>query len=94
MFCLPVWKSNKKVIVNEILTFYARSQENVLFSEWLNVIGLFFDIIGASFLSYGLIISKENAIKLGVPMHGSESAEDNLKLPGGFKFEVQHSTLS
>jgi hypothetical protein len=50
-------------------------------THWLNVIGLLLDITGAIFLSYGLIITKKDAIDLGVSRICGDSDEDNLKLP-------------
>ena len=50
-------------------------------THWLNVIGLLLDITGAIFLSYGLIISKKDAIDLGLSRICGESDEDNFKLP-------------
>lgn len=50
-------------------------------AQCLNVIGLLSDIIGAIILSYGLIISKKEAIKLGVSRISGNTDEDNLELP-------------
>lgn len=50
-------------------------------AQWLNIIGLFSDIIGALFLSYGLLISKKSAIRLGVSRLCSKDEKENLKLP-------------
>jgi hypothetical protein len=49
--------------------------------EWVNTIGLFCDLIGAVFLSYGLIISKKEACKLGSSYYGGETDEENINLP-------------
>jgi hypothetical protein len=49
--------------------------------QWLNIIGLFLDILGAIALSYSLIINRKQAIKLGVPKYAGETDEENLKLP-------------
>lgn len=48
-------------------------------AQWLNIIGLSLDIIGAIILSYGLIVNKKTAIKLGVSKWGGNSDEENLK---------------
>jgi len=50
-------------------------------AQWLNIIGLGLDIIGAIVLSYGLIISKKSAIELGTSRYSGETAKENLKLP-------------
>lgn len=50
-------------------------------AQWLNIIGIFLDLIGASILAYGLIISKKSAIELGVSRWGGDTDEENLKLP-------------
>ena len=50
-------------------------------TQWFNVIGLGFDMVGAFILASGLFLSKEKAITLGVPRHGSENDADNLNLP-------------
>lgn len=47
---------------------------------WLTLLGLGFDIIGAVFLIYGLIVSKEKAVDLGVSRLVGTSL-DNLELP-------------
>lgn len=47
----------------------------------MNVAGLACDAIGAVFLSYGLLISKEQAVKLGVSRVAGETLESNLQLP-------------
>ena len=49
-------------------------------TQWLNIIGLFLDLIGAGILAYVLIISKKSAIELGVSRWGGTD-EENLKLP-------------
>lgn len=49
--------------------------------RWFSVIGLIFDLIGASVLAWGLIISKKEAIKLGTSRYGGKSDEENLKIP-------------
>ncbi len=50
--------------------------------RWFNIAGLSSDLIGAIFLAYGLVISKKEAIKLGVSRFCSNKDEDNLRLPG------------
>jgi hypothetical protein len=52
-----------------------------MFYKWLNVAGLVFDLVGAVFLAYGLIISKKQAIELGVFRLCSKLDEENLKIP-------------
>lgn len=43
--------------------------------------GLSVDIVGVFILSWGLLISKKEAIKLGIPRVGGMTDEENLKLP-------------
>lgn len=50
-------------------------------ADYLQIIGLIFDITGAIFLAYGLIISKREAMNLGLSKFGGETDEQNLKLP-------------
>ncbi len=49
--------------------------------RWFNVVGLLFDLVGATFLAWGLIITKKDAIKLGVTRLAGDTDEENLKLP-------------
>ncbi len=49
--------------------------------QWVNIIGLGLDIIGAIFLSYSLVISKEKAIELGVSRWSGKTEREKLKLP-------------
>jgi len=51
--------------------------------QWLNVLGLLCDLIGAVFLAYGLMISKKQAIELGVSRFCGDEDDDetNLSLP-------------
>jgi hypothetical protein len=49
--------------------------------RWVNVLGLFFDLVGATFLAWDLFIKKKDAIKLGVTRWAGDSDEENLKLP-------------
>lgn len=50
-------------------------------SQWLNIVGLVFGIVGSTMLSYGLFINKKDAIELGVSRFCGDSEEENLKLP-------------
>ena len=49
--------------------------------RWLGIAGLACDFLGATFIAYGLIISKEKAVELGISRWSSKIAEENLKLP-------------
>lgn len=49
--------------------------------QWLNIIGLSLDIIGAIIMSFGLIVSKKDAIELGVSKWGGDTDTENLKQP-------------
>jgi hypothetical protein len=49
--------------------------------RWFNVVGLFFDLVGATVLAWGLLITKKDALKLGVPRYAGDTDEENLKLP-------------
>jgi hypothetical protein len=51
------------------------------FSLWIILIGLIFNLAGAIFLAYGLIISKEKAIEISVSRVSGMKNEENLKLP-------------
>lgn len=46
-----------------------------------NIIGLALDALGAVFLTYGLVITKKEALKLGVTRWAGQTDEENLKLP-------------
>lgn len=49
---------------------------------WVNVAGLAFDIVGATVLSFGLFLSKAEAIELGLGAGlAGETDEENLRLP-------------
>jgi hypothetical protein len=48
---------------------------------WLPIIGAVFDFAGAVFIARGLIISKDEAIKLSVSRVSSDSEKKNLELP-------------
>lgn len=49
--------------------------------KWFTIIGLFSDLIGAVFLCYGLIISKKQAIELGLSRWCGDHDDENIKLP-------------
>jgi len=49
--------------------------------KWFTVIGLVSDLIGAGLLCYGLIISKKQAIELGVSRICGDHDDENLMLP-------------
>lgn len=49
--------------------------------RWLSVIGLFCDIIGAFVLASGLLISKKEALELGMSYWVGDTDEENLQLP-------------
>ncbi|MBI4829427.1 MAG: hypothetical protein HY804_11580 [Nitrospinae bacterium] len=49
--------------------------------QWVSVIGLIFDIIGAVTLSYALIITEEKAIDLGLSYWSSDKREDQRQDP-------------
>jgi hypothetical protein len=49
---------------------------------WVNVAGLAFDIAGAIVLSYGLFISEDEALNLGLgPGLLGDTREENLRFP-------------
>ncbi len=49
--------------------------------KWLVIIGLCFELLGAIFLAYGLILSKKKAIELGLSYWADDTEEGDLKLP-------------
>ena len=49
--------------------------------RWFNVIGLSFDLFGAVFLAWGLIISNKEAIELGLSRFTGDTNKENIKLP-------------
>lgn len=49
--------------------------------KWLIIVGLVFDLIGALFLAWGLILTKKQAIELGVSRICGNTDEENLRLP-------------
>lgn len=48
--------------------------------RWFSVVGLLFDIAGAIALACGLIISRSDAIELGVSRYSGSTDEENLEL--------------
>jgi hypothetical protein len=46
---------------------------------WLSALGLFFDMVGAWFLTKGLIISEDEALELGLSYWSSDKREESLK---------------
>ncbi len=48
--------------------------------KWFTIVGLLFDIVGAIVLTYGLIVSKEKAVKLGRAYITSKDPNENLKV--------------
>ena len=50
-------------------------------SKISSIVGLIFCLIGSIFLVYGLIISKKDALNLGVTKWSGSTDEENLKLP-------------
>ena len=51
-----------------------------MINHWLAILGLITNISGTIFLSYGLIITKKDALELGVSRLCGDD-EDNLELP-------------
>lgn len=49
--------------------------------DWLNIIGLGLGAAGAVVAASGLIVTKRQAIDLGVTRLAGDSDEENLKLP-------------
>ena len=49
--------------------------------RWFNVIGLAFDLFGAVFLAWDLMISNKEAIELGVSRWAGDNDNENIKLP-------------
>lgn len=49
--------------------------------RWFSVIGLFCDLVGAAFLAVGLIVSKQQAIELGVSRWSGGTEEQQSSLP-------------
>lgn len=69
------------LMASTFLEALATTLDSLLNSSWTGMSGLFLDFLGALILSYGLIIKKEDAIKLGVDRYCGETEEENLKLP-------------
>jgi hypothetical protein len=55
--------------------------ETTVDPRWFVIVGLASDLIGASFITYGLMISKEKAIEISVSRWSPKDDEENLKLP-------------
>jgi hypothetical protein len=49
--------------------------------EWVNIAGLICDIVGASWLAWGLFLSRDKAIELGVSRFAGDTTEEQLQLP-------------
>jgi hypothetical protein len=49
--------------------------------EWVNVVGLFCDLVGAAWLAWGLFIGEDEALKLGQARFSGDTRVENLKLP-------------
>jgi hypothetical protein len=49
--------------------------------QWLNLIGLAISLAGAIWLACGLILSRKQALKIGVSRFAEESDEKNICLP-------------
>ena len=49
--------------------------------QWLNIIGLILTLAGAVALACGLIISRKQALRVGVSRLAGETDQSNLKLP-------------
>ncbi len=49
--------------------------------RWFSVVGLAFDIAGATVLARGLFLSKAEAIKLGTSYYAGETDAENVELP-------------
>ena len=50
-------------------------------AQWINTFGLVADIIGVGLLSWGLFVSEEKAIELGVSRVAGDTDEENVTLP-------------
>ena len=50
-------------------------------SRWFSVVGLVFDICGAFVLTKAVIVSKHDAVELGVMNLSGNTEEENLTLP-------------
>lgn len=49
--------------------------------RWLNVVGLILALAGAIVLACGLIVSRKQALKIGVSRLAGETGESNASLP-------------
>jgi hypothetical protein len=49
--------------------------------EWVNVVGLALDAVGAFVLARGLFLSPEKAVELGTSRWGGDTLDENLQLP-------------
>jgi hypothetical protein len=49
--------------------------------NWWSIIGLVLDLIGASFLAFGLFVSKKTAVSLSVSRYSGGTDDENLELP-------------
>jgi hypothetical protein len=49
--------------------------------DYVNVVGLACDIVGAVWLAWGLFLSKDDAIALGVSRISGDTREEKLQLP-------------
>jgi hypothetical protein len=48
---------------------------------WLNLVGLAFDLAGAVVLAWGLFITQDEAIELGVSRYAGDTTQERLELP-------------
>ena len=49
--------------------------------KWLDILGLVIAMTGAIVLAYGVIVSREQAVRIGVSRLAEDSDEINLSLP-------------
>ncbi len=49
--------------------------------RWFTVVGLLLDLGGAIILLRALIVSRSQALELGMPRWAADSEDENLKLP-------------
>ena len=49
--------------------------------QWFSVVGLLLDIAGAIVLTYGLILTKHQAVELSATRIMGDTEEENLELP-------------
>lgn len=50
-------------------------------ADVLTGIGLFITLIGAGWAAKSVILSEDNAIRIGLPRYGGETREENLSMP-------------